>query len=357
MSRLEVGSRLIDGWLGAVFSGVDNGETVRITPLAAVSSSLVADLEQRSVYSKIADAPYVLQSFGINDTLLESYWVSQNVDGYPLGYLFQRGLQIPVPGIEFIVHSVRKTLMQSYKNGVVHGDLHPNLVYLDKKGGVWIDGMGRLESNDTVPRTGDERYFAPEVHCSLTSDIYSLGVMALELYLGRKISLAGRLATSHEVMVKDFIEEIDPEDHTLRSFFSSALQYDPRLRQQAVRFHFQAAPTDLERWCQVQFKKLDQLQFFLSPSIEFETTQPMDALFDIDEFDDLELTHDFTDEITQIQLEDELTEMTESTKKVGSEPNEESVSPSQMSRKEIIRYVMSAVFLIVFALIWAFISS
>lgn len=309
MAGLECGPRIVDGWLGAVFRGTYNGKPVRLVPLAAVSTDLVEDLENRAKYSKRSKASRLLHGHGMDQSFVEAYWIFDIVEGYPLEHLCQRGFQPPVSVICTILSSLLSTLKQSYNKGIVHGDLHPNMIVLSKDGSVWLDGMGRLETKDIHPRTGEIRYFPPEDGSTLLGDVYSLGVIALEIFLGRRFPLEGRMPQSHQIMLSSLLSEVPQEASAFKEFLFYSLHLEPKQREKALNIPLQESVHELQRWCTEIFPKVENLYFSARSDLMFQATDPMDAIFDLDEFDDLEATHDFTDEITSINIEDELTDM------------------------------------------------
>lgn len=98
------------------------------------------------------------------------------------------------------VEDVRQTLIQALKglqclhdNGIVHGDVNPNNLFLSRQDVVKLGDFGlarRVDDDDGSLIKGTTRYIAPEIvseefgQVGPASDLYSLGFSALELLVG-----------------------------------------------------------------------------------------------------------------------------------------------------------------------------
>lgn len=90
---------------------------------------------------------------------------------------------------------VAYALCHLHTHGVIHRDLKPENILITEAGGVKVIDFGIAEWERTAIRErsktiGTPYYMSPEqkkhgAHASYTSDLYSLGVIAYELFLGK----------------------------------------------------------------------------------------------------------------------------------------------------------------------------
>lgn len=109
--------------------------------------------------------------------------VEQLLNSRPDPFDLVRGLRI--------VHAVAKVLEQLHEHGVIHGGLRPSNIILRLSGGVQVcdAGIAALIADQEALSPSAARYMAPEMFHGVAgdarSDIYSLGVIAYEMLVGR----------------------------------------------------------------------------------------------------------------------------------------------------------------------------
>lgn len=118
------------------------------------------------------------------------------VEGEPLDRFLRRQGKIPWQTALFIGEQVADALDCAHGNGIIHRDVKPANILLDKEGHVRLTdfGIANMQSKDKAPSgsrgfMGTPHYMSPE-QCSgaiLTpaSDLFSLGVMMYRLISGR----------------------------------------------------------------------------------------------------------------------------------------------------------------------------
>jgi len=90
-----------------------------------------------------------------------------------------------------IVHAVARVLEQLHENGVIHGGLKPGNLVLRLGGGVQVceAGIAALVADQEALSPSSAAYMAPEMFHGVAgdarSDIYSLGMIAYEMLVGR----------------------------------------------------------------------------------------------------------------------------------------------------------------------------
>ena len=146
------------------------------------------------------------------------------VEGEDLAALLKREGKLPVERALAIVRQIAAGLAAAHEQDVVHRDLKPKNVLLDREGRVHIAdfGLARLIGDSGVTATGaivgSPTYMAPEQvkggEVDQRSDIYSLGVMLYQMIVGEP-PFCG--ATPHAVMEMRLhktpqpLREIDPQ--------------------------------------------------------------------------------------------------------------------------------------------------
>lgn len=157
------------------------------------------------------------------------YIVMEYMEGGSLADMVLAGRLINFVDAIHIIHDVSRALDYAHnQKGIIHCDISPSNIFFDKEKGLWkLGDFGlarmKLRSERTYERKGGW-YVAPEVkngqEPSEKSDVYSLGVIFLELLTGdRYPSSLGRLekmriGTSQGTLraVKSLIEKmIDPD--------------------------------------------------------------------------------------------------------------------------------------------------
>ncbi len=132
-----------------------------------------------------------------------------------------------------IIQEVAYALLHLHTHGVIHRDLKPENILITEYGGVKVIDFGIAQLHTEIPEDttlkkgkflGTPVYMSPEQKknpdlASFVSDIYSLGIIAYELILGR---------LSHGVIHFSFL----PSD--LRPIIDKALQADPKMRYQDI---------------------------------------------------------------------------------------------------------------------------
>jgi len=141
--------------------------------------------------------PHVVEflEFGVLENL--RYLAVEHVDGADLGWVLRqyrrRGERVPVAeGVE-VLRQAAAALDYVHDQGIVHRDVKPSNILLDRRGRALLTDFGlALSSSETSQGAvfGSANYVSPEQALSseqavAQSDLYSLGVVAYEILLGR----------------------------------------------------------------------------------------------------------------------------------------------------------------------------
>jgi len=193
-SRYHLTEQLFEGEFATVFRAQDRelGREVAVKQIHAQYLTNPAQLDrywQEAQLLASLDHPYILTVY---DIVRQRGWlimelmqgsVEQNLRGQPIDLDFLR--VVLICGLHAL-----KVLEQ---NGIVHGDVKPGNLLLDRAGRVKLGDFGiarRLSGDDGSLVKGTTKYMAPEVVSDQSgpvgphSDLYSLGFTAYELMCG-----------------------------------------------------------------------------------------------------------------------------------------------------------------------------
>jgi len=144
------------------------------------------------------------------------YFVMALVDGESLGQRLKREMRVPDADVRRIVADVADALAYAHERGVVHRDVKPDNIMLDRVTGravVTDFGIARAAAGDsrltvTGVAVGTPAYMSPEQalgerELDGRSDIYSLGVVAYQMMAGET---PFRAANTPAMLVKHLSE-------------------------------------------------------------------------------------------------------------------------------------------------------
>jgi TolB-like protein/tetratricopeptide (TPR) repeat protein len=222
-----------------------------------------ADLERFRTEARVAadlDHPAIVPIFDIGEVHGQHFFAMKLVDGIGLHQLSSNDL-LPARRSADIVCEAARAIQHAHERGVLHRDVKPGNILLDRAGHPHITDFGLaklLETDSTLTRTrdvlGTPSYISPEVAAgggrklSTATDVYGLGTVLYHLLTGQPPFAGGTtLETIRQVL------ETDPRrprlwnpklDRDLETICLKCLEKDP-----ARRYHSAAAlADDLERW-------------------------------------------------------------------------------------------------------------
>lgn len=172
----------------------------RYVAIKVLSTHLTGDSEfnerfQREAHSVARlEHPHILpvHDYGQIDNL--SYIVMRFVEGGTLEEII--GKRISLSHITNLITQIAKALQYAHERGIVHRDVKPSNVLLDRGDWVFLTDFGVARMLDAPTRVtasgvgiGTPEYVSPEQGQGLSidgrSDIYSLGIVLFELLTGR----------------------------------------------------------------------------------------------------------------------------------------------------------------------------
>ena len=140
------------------------------------------------------DHPNILVIYGVRESRELLFIVTKLVDGRPLSGVLRRGGQLPLVVAQYVIRQVADALNYAHSEGVIHRDVKPANIMVDRKGSLVVMdfGIAKAVDDSNLTRTGlvigTPAYMSPEQCLSkrVTSaaDQYSLGTVAYELLTG-----------------------------------------------------------------------------------------------------------------------------------------------------------------------------
>lgn len=255
IGKFELVRLLGQGAMGEVYLGRDPGigREVAIKTIRPALIGLDAGGDVRDRFAREAKAAGLLHhpnvvtvfEFGMDGDLL--YLVMEYVPGDDLGTLMARDELNPSDLLE-ILAQVCEGLAQAHKHGIIHRDIKPTNVMVQREDGelrakVMDFGVAKLSGGD-VTQTGQVvgtlAYMAPEYlrtgHAEPASDLFSVGVMLHEGLSGERPFHGGTTGAMVYTIIHD--EPRPLEDTVFEGVSPSVKALSSRLlaKQPAARF-------------------------------------------------------------------------------------------------------------------------
>ena len=141
------------------------------------------------------DHPNILVIHSVREAKDLLYIVMKLVEGLPLSAIAKVAGPLSIPVVQYILRNVADALAYAHAEGVIHRDVKPANIMVDRRGNVIVMDFGIAKAADDAHLTrtglviGTPAYMSPE-QClaqgvAPASDQYSLGVVAYELLTGR----------------------------------------------------------------------------------------------------------------------------------------------------------------------------
>ena len=229
--------------------------------LDSISATLFR--REAKAYSALAH-PNIVRYFGIEKYDDVYFMLLDYIDGDSLANILAKPGNRPFPGLETLVvyKAVCSALGYAHMNSVVHCDIKPGNILVDKGGKVYLTDFGiarHMESTATdIGSAGTIAYMAPEQFrqepVNAATDVYALGIVLFEMLVGQKPfrptdkSTSGHSRTSRELLEEAHLSEEPPYPTKLRPEIPQAvsqvilksLQKDPSKRYQSTGELFSA---------------------------------------------------------------------------------------------------------------------
>ncbi|MEI8020957.1 MAG: serine/threonine-protein kinase, partial [Schlesneria sp.] len=201
ISRYRIEGLLGQGGFGMVYLAFDD-ELDRRVAIKVPHSQLVTDVDVAEAYRVEAravanlDHPHIVPVYDVGRTdEFPCFIVSKYIDGTNLAARLKQSRLSIAESVE-LVASVADALDYAHRHGLVHRDIKPGNLLLDRAGKPYVADFGmalREQDNGRGPRyLGTPLYMSPEQasgeghRVDGRSDLFSLGVVLYELLVGKR---------------------------------------------------------------------------------------------------------------------------------------------------------------------------
>jgi TolB-like protein/Tfp pilus assembly protein PilF len=209
IAGLEVIRLLGQGGMGAVWLARDQA-LQRLVAVKRISTDRAGGTSARQRFLREARAmasiehAHVVRVHSFAETEGEPYVVMEYVEGETLAARLRREGTLPEKEALRLTSEVTQALAAAWEKGIVHRDVKPGNILLDREGQVRVADFGLSRPAETGPEpltqvglvVGTPFYASPEQRAGLAvdfrSDLYSLGVVLKEMLAGRSGAAGGR---------------------------------------------------------------------------------------------------------------------------------------------------------------------
>lgn len=214
-------------------------------PAMATDADFLSRFEREARIVANLDHPHIVPVYDFDDADGQPYLVMKYIEGQTLKAVFQRGA-LPLDDIVRITDALADALTYAHEQGVLHRDIKPGNVIMDRGGTPYLTDFGLARMLQTGESTmsagmiiGTPNYVSPEQasgdrEVTGKTDVYSLGVLLYEMVVGRvPFSSATPYATVHKHIYEPppLPSELNPEIPTqVEMVLLSALDKDPAKR-------------------------------------------------------------------------------------------------------------------------------
>ncbi len=269
LDQYRVDAFVASGGMGAVYRVLDLKRNV---PLAM--KVLQADLaEDPSVFKRFEREartlkelahPNIVPFYGLFRTSDFSFLLEQYVDGPALKEILRQRKALPVEETLIYLKALSAALGYAHAHGVVHCDVKPGNVMIDRGGSIYLTDFGVARHAESTTTTlgsaGTPAYMAPE-QCrgeavTAATDVYTLGILLYEMVTGTRPFQARTTGTKEGSTAGEQIRyahlhtappdpcEINPAiPRPLGNVILKALAKDPQVRYSSTWAMFEAACT------------------------------------------------------------------------------------------------------------------
>jgi len=205
-SEFTVGALLGQGGFAAVFRARDNvlnrDVAVKVLDVELAPSTVVAERFMREAQTVARlEHPHIVPIYKVGRREEIFYLIMRCIDGPSLGQLLETQKKLPIGDAARIARQVADALAYAHSHEIVHRDIKPDNILLDRSGHVLVTDFGIAKAAQAAKEkkssasltsegvvVGTPQYMSPEQAAGDPldgrSDIYSLGIVLYHMLAG-----------------------------------------------------------------------------------------------------------------------------------------------------------------------------
>jgi tetratricopeptide (TPR) repeat protein len=249
LGKYQIQQHLGSGGFADVYKAVDT-ELQRTVALKILKTNLVSNPDTVNRFIQEArtlarlDHPRIAWVWDLGEAEGQYFIAMRYIDGVSLESLIKEKKQLPWEEVVPIIHDVSEALAFAHQHNLVHRDIKPGNILINKKDGAVLSDFGLVKVMDSSGMTstssaalGTLAYMAPEIlngkPATPAADVFSLACVLVEMLTGGGPFHA---LTPQAIVTKHFmpleLPSIWPEGTptNLPHILNSLLEQDPQKR-------------------------------------------------------------------------------------------------------------------------------
>ena len=261
VGHYKIISKIVAGGMGEVYLAEDT-KLKRQVALKFMPVHLATDADMRTRFTREAQAtakldhPNIVPVYEVGEHNNRPFFAMAHIEGQPLREVIKQGKLSVSEAIDFTMQ-ICEGLHKAHESGVVHRDVKPGNIIIDKENRPRIldFGLATITGEEKLTKTGSTLgtagYMSPEQiegkQVDQRSDLFSVGVILYEMLTGRRpfegdndAAVVRAITSSNPEPIARFKSGVTGE---LQQIIDKALFKDPTLRYQ----HADGMLSDLKR--------------------------------------------------------------------------------------------------------------
>ncbi len=201
LGEYDIYGELGRGGMAAVYLGLDLALNRKVAiktmlPELVTREGMVPRFKREAQTAAALSHPHIIQIFTVKETKQLVYFVMKFIEGRSLESVIAEKGPLGIDMAQVVLSQVAGALAYAHRKGVVHRDIKPANIMIDEDGWAIVTdfGIAKVQEAQNLTATGTAigtpHYMSPEQFHNKAvtgaSDQYSLGIVAHEIFLGKK---------------------------------------------------------------------------------------------------------------------------------------------------------------------------